>query len=334
MGAATQVTDLTDLRTDLIERVREATGETATNTIADRYINIALHDMHINPGHNFSWAIRRGYLLTHAPYTTGTVSITASARTTVTGASTEWNTAVTGMGFNNARAGGKMVFSGSDEVYEVSAVGSDTSITLVNRWTGAALSGASYVYYEDEYALASDFGRPVDMRNFSMDYHIPLIGQMKFRQLYPRNSRRSKPRIATLIDIGFSGSTAPRPRVVLHPAPDDEYSIPYSYITTNLAVSSTGTEQAQLTATSDEPIVPLRFRHAIVFHALYHWYRDMKDDTRSQEAKGEYVDIIKRVGGDIQIGADRPQFVVRGYGRKRRLGRFDVGGRFDDLRDR
>jgi hypothetical protein len=48
MGASTQPTDLSDLRTALINAVREATGVTATNTIADRYLNTALHDMVVN----------------------------------------------------------------------------------------------------------------------------------------------------------------------------------------------------------------------------------------------------------------------------------------------
>lgn len=335
MAIATQVTDLSDLRTDLLARVREATGVTATNNIADRYLNIALHDMHLNPGGNFPWAERRAYLLTHAPYTTGTVSITAAARTTVTGSSTLWNTAVTGMGFNNARTGGKMTFSGSTEVYEVSTVTNDTTVTLVNRWTGAALSAASYAYFEDEYALASDFLRPTDLRNFSTDLNIPLIGRMEFRRRYVRNSIRQKPRVATLIQLAFSSDTTPRYRVILHPPPDDEYSVPYHYITTNLAVTSAGVEQAQMTNTTDEPIVPLRYRHAIVFHALYHWYRDRKDDTRSQEAKAEYVDIMSRISGDTTIGQDRPRFAPN-YSRylPGRSGRFDGGAYFDELRDR
>lgn len=337
MGAATQVTDLADLRRDLLVRMREATGVTATNTIADRYINIALHDMHINPGNNFPWAQRRAYLTTHAPYTTGTVSITtATSRTAVTGSSTAWNTAVTGFGFNNARAGGKITFSGQDNVYEVSAVSSDTALTINPNWTGADLSGASYVYFEDEYAVASDFLRPWDIRNFDTDLHIPLIGQMLFRRLYPRNSYRAKPRVATMIQLGFSGSTTPRYRVVFHPTPDDEYPIPYWYVTRNLAVTAAGSEQAQLTSDDDEPIVPLRYRHSIVFHAAYHWYRDLKDDTRSREMKAEYTSIMTRIAGENPIGQDRPRFVP-GYSRylpTRRLRRFDVNNRFDELRDK
>ncbi len=293
-------------------------------------------DIHTDPGHNLPWAERKAYLLTHAPYTTGTVSITAAARTTVTGASTLWATAVTGMGFNNARAGGKMTFSGSNEVYEVSSVGSDTSITLVNRWTGAALSGATYAYFEDEYALATDFLRPVDMQNFSTDAHIPFIGKSEFRRGAPRNSRRARPQIATFFQRPFSGSTTAQYRVRLWPAPDDEYSIPYDYITSYLAVTSAGVEQTQMTNTTDEPIIPLQFRHIIVLGAAWKWLVLRKNDTRSQEIKTEYVDFMNRMIGTSNIGADRPRFSVNymKYFGGRRLGRFDSSTAFDELRDR
>ena len=336
MGAATQYTDLSDLRTGLLNTVRDATGVTATNTLADRYLNIALHDIHIDPGHNWPWASRRAYLLTHAPYTTGTVSITAAARTTVTGVSTLWNTAVTGMGFNNARVGGKMTFSGMTEVYEVSVVTDDTTITILNRYTGAALSAASYAYFEDEYALAADFLRPLDMRNFSTDANIPFVGPIEFRRAAPRNSRRQKPQIATWIQLGFVSNTTPRHRVLLYPAPDDEYSIPYDYITSNLAVSSAGTEQTQMTATTDEPIIPLAFRHILVLHAAYSWTLHRKDDTRSQEIKAEYTDLMKRMVGTSNIGQDRPRISVNymKYFGGRRGGRFEINTEFDDIRDR
>ena len=336
MAVGTQYTDLSDLRTGLLNVVREATGDTATNNIADRLLNVALHDIHIDPGHSWPWSIRRAYLLTHAPYTTGTVDITAAARTTVTGTSTLWNTTVTGMGFTNARVGGKMTFSGSNEVYEVSAVGSDTSITLVNRWTGAALDDATYAYFEDEYALATDFLRPLDMRNFSTDANIPFVGPMEFRRGAPRNSRRQRPQIATWFQSAFSSTTTPQYRVRLWPAPDDEYSIPYDYITSYLAVTSAGVEQAQMTNTTDEPIIPLAFRHILVLHAAYNWYRDRKDDTRSAEVKAEYVDLMNRMVGTSNIGQDRPRFSVNymKYFGGRRLGRFDSSTAFDELRDR
>jgi hypothetical protein len=88
--------------------------------------------------------------------------------------------------------------------------------------------------------------------------------------------------------------------------------------------------------------VPLRARHAIVYHALYHHYRDLKDDTRSQEAKAEYTDIITRLVGDQEVGTSRPQIRPRvgPYARRakepygRRGGRrFITGDAFDENRD-
>ena len=331
MSSTTQVTNFQDLYTDLIDRVRDNISGSATVVLAKRYINTALQDMHVNPGNNFIWQQRRGTLITHAPYTTGTIAIASSARTTVTGTDTLWNTAVTGFGFNNARAGGKIAISESSEIYTVSTVSSDTSITLESMYTGDTISGQSYTYYEDEYALASDFLRPIDFNLFSMDWNIPIVGALDFRRANVRNSIRGKPKLACFIHLAFSGSTSQRPRVVLSPVPDDEYAIPYWYYTANLAVTSAGVAQESLSDDSDEPIVPLRFRHAIVFHALYHWYRDMKNDTRSQEAKAEYTDIMTRALGDKWVGEQRPQIIPMTSRGGRLRQRFDVNNRFDRM---
>jgi len=337
MSSISQPATFLELKTDLLNRMRESTVITAApSTMAGRYINMALHDLHLNPGGstpNWPWAIRRAVLLTHAPYTTGTVSITAAARTTVTGASTLWNTAVTGMGYNNVRVGGKIKF-GNNEVYNVATVVSDTSLTLESRYTGdSAISAGSYTYLEDEYALATDFGKMVDARIFSFDYDMPLIGPMEFRRKYARNDILGTPRMATIIQLGFTASVTPQYRVVLGPAPDRVYSVPYDYITTNLAVSAAGIEQGNLVEDTDEPILPIRYRHALILHAQETWYRDLKDDTRSQEVKAEYIDLVARICNDFGIGQqNRPRIQpmrsnVGGYGG----GRFDVNGRFDRM---
>lgn len=340
MGAATQVTDFSDLYTDLQNRIRQQTGVTATQNIAKRAINTALYDMHIGTGEKFPWAERTAELLTQPQYTTGTVTITQGS-TTLTGSSTTWNTA-NSFGVNNARAGGKLVIDSSKEVYTVSAVGSDTSITLTSRFIGSDVSAGSYVYFEDEYALASDFLRPMSFRSFDINDDVELVGRDKFRRLFPRNKTTGKPTVATLLDKPFSGSTTPVRKVQFHQPPDQAYLFPYAYVTANLAVTSGGSEQAQLVNDTDEPIVPLRYRHAIVYHALYNHYRDQKDDTRSQEAKAEYVDLVTRMLGDQEIGSNRPQIQPRigPYARRarepyRQRGgrRYTAGSAFDEIRD-
>jgi hypothetical protein len=309
MSATTQLTTFSDLYTDLQNRVRVQTGQTATENQAKRYINIALHDMHVGFAEGMTWAERDAVLRTQPEYTTGTVAATQGS-TTLTGTGTAWNSnnawAVT-----NVSAGGRLVINGSEEVYEVSSVESDTSLTMVKRFVDSTGTGLSYTYFEDEYDLAADFLRPIDMQSFSDAAGIDLIGRTEFRRRYPRNKVTNKPRVATIQDRAPSGSTTVRRRVRFWQPPNAAYLIPYHYVTANLAVSSAGVTAANLSADTDEPIVPLRYRHAILFHALYHWYRDKRDDARSAEAKGEYTDIMIRVISDTEIGQRRPQFRPR-----------------------
>jgi hypothetical protein len=173
------------------------------------------------------------------------------------------------------------------------------------------------------------------MQRFSDEANIYLLGRTEFRRRFPSNSVPGRPSVACLIDYAPSGNTTPIRRVRFNPPPSTFLTIPYAYITSNLVVSSLGVAQTQFSADADEPIVPLRYRHAIVFHALYHWFRDKKDDSRSQEAKAEYTDIMLRISGDVEVGASRPQISPRvSYyaSRARRpysRGRYDSSGRFD-----
>jgi len=340
MSATTIPTTFSDLYTDLENRTKTQTGVTATENQAKRYINIALLDMHIGSWERFSWAERRTNLVTQAEYNTGTVTITKGS-TTLTGASTAWNTN-NSFSIANMRVGGKVVIAGTPEVYEVSAVGSDTSATLTSAFIDTDVSAETYNYFEDEYALASDFLRPIDAQFLDMNREIVLIGRREFRDLYPRNKVTGKPRIATIIDLPPSGSVTPVRKVRLHQPPDTVYMIPYHYVTSNLAVSSSGTAQAALSADADEPIVPRQYRHVLVFHALYHWYRDQRDDSRAGAAKEEYETLLTRIIQDEEIGAPTPRFrprlgpYARAASRPWSGGgtRYVTGTAFDELRDR
>lgn len=338
MSSTTQLTTFSDLYVDLQNRVRAQTSVTATETLAKRAINIALQDMHLGFDYRVPWAERRAVLRTQDDYSTGTVVATRGS-VTITGTGSAWNTA-NAFGIKNMRANGKIVFAGSRIPYTISAVATDTSATLTTAFTETTVTDGTYSYFEDEYDLAADFLRPIDLQQFSDALSIDLISRTEARRLFLNNTLPGRPRVACIVDLGFSGSTTPIRRVRLFPPPNDFLLIPYSYVTSNLAVSSAGVGASNLSADSDEPIVPLRYRHAIVLHALYNWYRDRKDDTRSQESKAEYTDIMTRLSLDQEEGAPRPQFrprlgsyiqsARRPY-RGGRSGRFDIGGRFDRM---
>jgi hypothetical protein len=309
LSTTSQLTDFSDLYTDLQNRVRAQTGVTATENQAKRYLNIALHDMHIGFEYRFPWAERSARLLTQAEYTTGTVTATKGS-TTITGTSTLWDTA-NDFSVDNVRANGKIRIAGSLTPYVISSVTNDTTAVLTSKFTETTVTDETYVYYEDEYDLASDFLRPVDMQQFSDQMSIELIGRTEFRRRYPVNATTGRPTVATLIDSAPSGNTTPVRRVKFYKPPSTSMNIPYTYITSSLAVSSAGAAQANMSAATDEPIVPLRYRHALVFHALTHWYRDKKDDVRMEAAKGEYTDLMLRIVSDVEVGGVRPQIRPR-----------------------
>jgi len=338
VSSTTQYTTFSDLYTALQVAARVTTGVTATETIAKRLINAALHDMHIGTDYRFPWAERSALLRTQAEYTTGTVTATKGS-TTLTGSSTLWNTN-NDFTVKNMRANGKVRIAGGLTPYTITAIGSDTSATLSTAFVETTTSGATYVYYEDEYDLATDFLRPVDLQRFSDQVPIDLVGRTEFRRRYPANSTTGRPSVATLIDAAPSGNTTPVRRVRFHPPPSTNLIIPYTYITGYLAVSSTGVAAANLSGDTDEPIVPLRYRGAIFYHALAAWYRDRKDDTRAGEAKAEYTDLMVRLMSDVEVGANRPQIRPRvsSYVRSARRPwsggsgrRYDTGGRFDRM---
>ena len=344
MATSGQPTVFSELYGDLLVRMRaDTTASSASETIAKRYLNIALHDIHIQQ--NWPWAERPGTIILRPPYNDGSISIASTSRTTLAGTNTLWNTAVSGMGFNNLNVGGKVFLTGG-EVYRVSAVSSDTAATLESRYTqnvevasDFALAYGSYTAYEDEYALAADFFRLVDARQFSDVMEIRVLGSMDFYRRVPRNSvRAGSPQVCTIIELGPSGSADWRPRVVFAPYPDRAYTVPYRYMTRYLATSSAGVAQTEMSAASDEPIIPVRYRHILLSYAAFIWYRDQKDDTRSQEAYQEYVDGVKRVAGDSAPQRDYPRLIAargrRGPFYARRTGtRFTSGTSWDEFRE-
>lgn len=309
MSVSSQVTDFNDLKTDLANRLRGQTGVTATDNILGRMLNIALQDLHMGMDYKLPWAERSARLITQAQYSTGTCTATLGS-TTLSGQSTLWNTA-NSFSVNNMRANGKIRIAGSLVPYTISSISSDTAAVLSSKFTETTATTQTYVYYEDEYDLASDFLRPVDAQRFSDEINIELIGRTEFRRRYPTNSTTGRVAVASIIDFAPSGNTTPIRRVRFAPPPSTAMTIPYTYITGNLAVSSAGVGQANLSASSDEPIIPLRYRHILIFHALYHLYRDRKDDARSAEAKAEYTDAMLRLSADHEVGGNRPQIAPR-----------------------
>ncbi len=341
MAAGDAPSTLTELRTDFLEKLKEVTGVSAVNTIVNRFLNQANQDFHQE---RWWWAERRAVIITDNPYTTGTIALTlATSLTAVTGTDTLWNTA-NNFGRNNAIVGHKMILAGSNDTYLINAVGSDTAITLDSSYTGTSdLSGDDYTVFNDEYTLQSDFDDVIDVRFFDQDRKIELIGPQEFYRKFPRNRAKSFPQAATLIEIGPSGSADLRRRIIFGPAPDKVYTVPYRFYTTDLAISSGGTAQVNMSADTDQPIIPIRFRQAIVWKALELWFSTrQKNAILATENRGRYDVVVLRARQAHGPADDRPRIVpdtAATWSRTRypwtgKSRRFVPASKFDHLLDR
>ena len=338
MAATDSPATLTELRTDLAEKLKEITGNATVNTLLDRFLNQALGDFELE---TWPWRERRAVLLTKSPYTTGTVTVSQGA-TAVTGASTAWATN-DAFGQANARDLDKITIGSHRDVYVISGTPTAAAITLASRFTGTAVSAGTYAVFQDEYALESDFDNFIDTRFFDRDRTITLLGPHEIYRKFARNATRRRPRFAGLIQLGPGATVAGRPRVLLAPAPDAVYTIPYRYWSRNRAVSTTGTQAQNLSATTDEPIMPAKYRSGIVWRALELWFDTrQKNPTQAERFKGKYVEVLSRARQDTGKGQDRMRLAaaVSGYVSRARApyrpgaGRGDGGVEFDQLLDR
>lgn len=232
MTADRQPATFADLYGDLMSRARVDSNQSINTTVAKRFINTALYDMHLGNGERFPWAERNARLLTHAPYSTGTVAV-AQGSASVVGTGSAWNTA-NAFGQNNVRAGGRILFAGDETVYTVESVGSNTTLTLTDVFRGSTLTAGGYTYFEDEYDLAADFLKPLDKTRFDGRGEIKVMDRREFRRRFTRVSSTGPIIACAIFDDAFSGNTTPRRRVRFYRPPADARYIPYAYVTSSL----------------------------------------------------------------------------------------------------
>lgn len=136
---------LGELRSDLYKLARSSSSNAiAGTTEVDRAVNNALISLYSN--YPWPWRQHLVSLQTTAPYSTGTITLTAASRS-VTGSGTSWDTTWTGMWLR---------VDGESEWYQIRTVSSTTGIVLVQPYAGTQTGGGtSYKIYKRLYTLPS-----------------------------------------------------------------------------------------------------------------------------------------------------------------------------------
>jgi hypothetical protein len=181
MAVTEQFSTFNDLYIGVLNAVRAQTSQASTTSQAQRAVNIALQDMHLGTDYQFYWAEREANLLVNPPYSTGTVAISQSG-STVTGTSTLWDS-LNVQSVANVRLNSKIKFAGSEVVYRVNSTPTTTSLTVTPAYIGTTLTAGTYTAYDDEYALPTDYLRPVDARFFDDNREIAFVDRRQLRTI-------------------------------------------------------------------------------------------------------------------------------------------------------
>lgn len=275
------------IQTEILNKI--GIDDTDVEDVVEQALNDILQE--ICQSHNFSWLYGDSSFITAAPYETGTVTATEGS-TTITGSGTT---------FTSAMAGRK--FRCEDATYEISAYVSTTEITLSKNYAGAGGAGLTYKIYQNEYSLASDVEDVLSMRQENNPQKLKKRGIEFLDKYYPQRNSFGYPSMYAI--IGYDSSDYMK--VEVYPIPNQARNIYYRY---KLRVT-------EMSADSDTPIIPLRYRWVMAKGALYKIakYLDMPDiggDYEREYRQGiaqiisadKKIDerIVKGSGDDIETG--------------------------------
>lgn len=344
MSDTTQFTTFSDLYNGLLKAIRSDRTNSETIEQAKRYINTALADIHLGFAEKVPWALRDYSFSTSTTFvdnitTKGVIETTIGPNgikyVTYTLANTDGNSYIAG---NKVAVTSTTTPSSTGLEGYIFADVSATPASVAIFQTGMAV-GDSVRVYQDEIEMPDDFMRLAGNLIKIGSRDIPVIGRVEFRHRFAGDYSVNRPQFASIIDTTDVTTGLDNRKLRLFPIPNAVERAHVTYVTKLLVTASDGTWQEEFSADTDEPIVPRRYRHAIFYHALSNWYRDRKDDVRSQEAKAEYVEIMNRITNDTEAGqstmslrpnrrpyrrkSNRPYSSGRGGSRRYDFGRFD-----------
>ena len=309
---------LTNLETRVMNALRIPTTNTTEAAKVDAVINMVYRE--ICGKYDFFWLTKRQTIVTTDDITTGTISLTKGS---VTGA------------YSSAPAistTGRILYVSSnaveDALFRISAhTAGDTALTLVSAYTGATASAASYNVYQDTYDLASDMGKVLHIRRYGYPYPLKIVGFQEMANLKGFDRSEGPPQLAAIHDYDTSGDPTSVRQLIVHPFPEDLYTLEISYrqaLNTELSGST-------------RPLIPDDWLHVLEWGALAAAYPILLNDpVRGTFYHQKYVDALNLMVARHREWEDAPQVSLeddyRGFFRRSRRigpGRMDMGNYFD-----
>ena len=271
---------------ELITAVNDQFGDssTAMNTRIKRYINWSQQD--VCSRHTWDFLLKRSFFQCTDDYTTGTVDAT-NGSATITGTSTV---------FTSGMVGRKIRVGTDSEFYTIATFTSTTSIDLDQTYVGSTVTGKTYAIYQDEYSLATDVEKIIDLYNPTLAYKLKNISRQEFDALIPNPQSYGNPEY--WIEAGRDSSENRKVQVYL--IPDSTYVIYYWY----------RKELSDLSADTDTSSIPAKYHKLLYLGGIAQCY-EYDNDPQANNYWAQYENMLEAMKGDYGVGSEDSVLTLR-----------------------
>lgn len=146
----------------------------------------------------WSWRLRRGIIPLSAPYSIGTVSISAPFTSTIDGVGTAWDATMIGRQFR---------LSVTNPFYTIVDVPSPTALTIDPPWGGDTIASSTYSITSSYWTAPDDFFSLLSVTDSIRAWRLNLNVDQAMLDLYdPRRSSMGQPILLSPLDYSTSYS--------------------------------------------------------------------------------------------------------------------------------
>lgn len=290
-----------DLYEAVIKDAKESTSVTAVVDLVKRWINEGYEAINQRQ--------RR-------PYLDKTFALTMNAKQDVTASVTQASTTITLSSAVSFTDSTNAIFgfhvSGTDEFYEISSISSAT-VTLTASYKASTNSAAGGAIYQIGTYLNSEVREVYQARHDIHRFELENKGPNALRQdiMYNPGIYDYPTKFSV---TGPDASSSSKRKLLFYPYPNTLHTL---YVETNIF-------PAELSAASDEPMLPLTYRAALYWYGLSKLYGTYHRNTeQGGNAMAMFQEWLKRIDGDSEVSEDygrllidyrRPRRFTKGFG--------------------
>lgn len=270
---------------EMIDAVLQSTGhsqpatETTKRAAILQFINNRYQDVCL--GRHWRWFKAAYDFSLQGPSSTGTVSAT-QGDDEITGAATSWTTIT-------APIKGIFFLDGSNVVYHVSSLDSDSTITLETDFSEDDVTDSGYTIAKNQYVLPAETDNILSFV-VNSNFQLRPLGVNDFRELQATNpTALGQPQVFSPIRRDTDDDSI---YVEVWPAPDKKYQCHIDY-TVRIARLDDDTDCY--------PIIPDRYRAVLFYGALAEFYGYMRDPVNREKAEVDYQRFLSKMMTDTQL---------------------------------